>query len=177
MTRFLTCYILIASQLQLCGSYKVAGAPPFLTTYLAFQLEGIEIMSNPIASPTDSPGTEKPLSVHQHEHQPPPKNKLEDLHKLNSKLAHPLSGIPHEELMEMGAVYARENDMEDLQEEFRKGALLAQDPEAFDTLPLLTDDDKYYLRREVTHKWSHPKALYHMVVMCSMAAAVQGMGT
>jgi len=134
-------------------------------------------MSNPIASSTGSPDTEKPLSVHQHEGQLPPKIQPEDLHKLNSKLAHPLSGISHEELMEMGASYARENDMEDLQDEFRKGALLAQNPEAFDTLPLLTEDDKYYLRREVTHKWSHPTALYHMVVMCSMAAAVQGMGT
>ncbi|RPA97130.1 hypothetical protein L873DRAFT_1791185 [Choiromyces venosus 120613-1] len=131
-------------------------------------------MSNPIASTTGSPDTEKPLSVQQHEN-PPPRIQAGDLHKINSKLAHPLSGIPHEDLMEMGAAYARENDMEDLQDEFRKGALLAQNPEAFDTLPLLTDDDKHYLRREVTHKWSHPMALYHMVVMCSMAAAVQGM--
>ncbi|KAG0128877.1 transporter-domain-containing protein [Tuber indicum] len=132
-------------------------------------------MSNPISSTVGSPDAEKPLSAGPHEHQPAPKNQPEDLQKLNSKLAHPLSGIPHEELMEMGASYARENGMEDLQDEFRKGALLAQNPEAFDTLPLLTDDDKYYLRREVTHKWSHPKDLYHMVVMCSMAAAVQGM--
>ncbi|CUS09539.1 unnamed protein product [Tuber aestivum] len=121
-------------------------------------------MSNPIASTVGSPDTGKPPSVEQHE-QSAPKSQPEDLHRLNSKLAHPLSGIPHEELMEMGASYARENEMEDLQDEFRKGALLAQNPQAFDTLPLLTDDDKYYLRREVTHKWSHPKDLYHMVVM------------
>lgn len=31
------------------------------------------------------------------------------------------------------------------------------------------------LRREVTHKWDQPAALYWLVVCCSMAAAVQGM--
>jgi hypothetical protein len=75
----------------------------------------------------------------------------------------------------MGAKYARDNDMAEFQDDFRKGAMLAQDNAAFEALPLLTDDEREVLRREVTHRWSHPMALYHMVTMCSLAAAVQGM--
>lgn len=115
---------------------------------------------------------EKPTSVHEDEN-------LENtavFRGANSKLAHPLAGYSHAQLIEMGAVYARDHGMEDLQEEFSKGALLAQDPGAFESMPLLTEEDKVVLRREITHKWSHPKQLYHMVIMCSLAAATQGMG-
>lgn len=110
------------------------------------------------------------------EHEPKARNQPDSIRAINYKLAHPLAGISQAELMDMGAAYACEHGMEDLQDEFRKGALLAQNPELFETLPLLTDEDKEILRREVTHKWSHPMALYHMVIMCSLAAAVQGMG-
>ncbi|KAF8891725.1 hypothetical protein BD779DRAFT_1512721, partial [Infundibulicybe gibba] len=53
--------------------------------------------------------------------------------------------------------------------------LVAQDPLAFDTLPLLDEDDKAALRHEITHKWSQPAMLYYLVILCSVAAAVQGM--
>lgn len=121
--------------------------------------------------PSGSSG-EKPISVHEDETLAP----AAALKSANSKLAHPLAGYSHARLIEMGAAYARDHEMEDLQEEFSKGALLAQDPGAFETMPLLTEEDKVVLRREITHKWSHPKQLYHMVAMCSLAAATQGMG-
>lgn len=95
---------------------------------------------------------------------------------INAKLANPLAGYSLEQLQEMGATYARENDMVEFEDDFRKGAMLAQDPKAYDTLPLLDDADRDILNREFTHKWSHPATLYHMVIMCSLAAAVQGMG-
>lgn len=113
--------------------------------------------------------SEKPTSVHEEEAPSYPA-------AVNSKLAHPLAGYSHAQLIDMGAAYARDHGMEDLQEEFSKGALLAQDGGAFETMPLLTEEDRVVLRREITHKWSHPKQLYHMVVMCSLAAATQGMG-
>lgn len=125
------------------------------------------------AVPPES-SNEKPISVHENEHQTLEHSAA--LHKVNSRLAHPLAGYSHDQLIEMGAAYARDHEMSDLQEEFSKGALLAQDPGAFETLPLLTDDDRNVLRREITHKWSHPRQLYHLVVMCSLAAATQGMG-
>jgi len=98
-----------------------------------------------------------------------------NLANINAKLANPLAGYNHAELQEMGASYARKYGLDEYAEEFSKGAMLAQDPQAFETIPLLTDDDRNILRREVSHRWSHPMSLYHMVVMCSVAAAVQGM--
>jgi hypothetical protein len=101
--------------------------------------------------------------------------KEKEIADINAKLANPLSGYSRDQLQEMGATYARTHDMAEFEDDFRKGAMLAQDPSAFETLPLLTDDERNILRREVTHRWSHPMSLYHMVIMCSIAAAVQGM--
>ncbi|KAK7472875.1 hypothetical protein VKT23_000983 [Stygiomarasmius scandens] len=94
---------------------------------------------------------------------------------VNVKLANPLAGLSHEQLMEDGKAFAESHDLGDLVLEFQKGALVAQDPLAFEDLPLLDEDDKATLRREVTHKWDQPKTLYYLVVLCSLAAAVQGM--
>lgn len=63
----------------------------------------------------------------------------------------------------------------DIIPELRKGALIAQDPTAFESVDLLDESDRVFLREETTHKWRQPKMLYYMVVMSSLAAAVQGM--
>ena len=93
---------------------------------------------------------------------------------LNAKLANPLEGIPRGQLAEDGRNFAREHGMEHLAEEFSKGALIAQDPYAFETLAQLTEQDKEVLRRERTHRWDHPITLYYLAVLCSVAACVQG---
>jgi hypothetical protein len=93
---------------------------------------------------------------------------------INVKLANPLAGLSHEQLMNDGRQFAESHGLGDLTLEFQKGALVAQDPLAFEGLPLLDEDDKDTLRREVTHKWDQPKVLYYLVALCSMAAAVQG---
>lgn len=100
----------------------------------------------------------------------------------------------------MGRAFAREKGLGEYEVEFARGAQAAQDPLAFESLPLLSDEDKEVLRRETTHRWSHPAAvrprflpllassipseavltslrhqLYFLVICCSMAAATQGM--
>ncbi|GAA5919070.1 hypothetical protein JCM6882_003711 [Rhodosporidiobolus microsporus] len=90
-------------------------------------------------------------------------------------LDNPLGGISLDRLEAMGRAFAREKGLEEFELEFAKGAQAAQDPTAIDTLPLLSEEDKEVIRREVTHKWDHPKTLYFLVVCCSMAAALQGM--
>lgn len=82
--------------------------------------------------------------------------KEKELQELNAKLANPLAGYSHEELQEMGAKYAREHDMEEFQEEFMKGAMLAQDAKAYDTLPMLNDEDRKVLHDEIHRKWHQP---------------------
>jgi len=57
---------------------------------------------------------------------------------------------------------------------FRKGALVAQNPGNYESMPELSDGEKDALRNEVTHKWSHPMKLYMTVIVCSLGAAVQG---
>lgn len=92
----------------------------------------------------------------------------------NAKLANPLEGIPHDQLIADAAAFAKSHGLGHLTEVFQKGALVAQDPSAFESLPLLDDEDRNVLRREVTHKWRQPAQLYYLVILCSMAAAVQG---
>lgn len=80
----------------------------------------------------------------------------EKLAELNVKLANPLAGFLHQELQEKGALYAREHGLEEYQEEFKKGAMLAADPKAYNDLPLLTDEDRKVLDDEIHQKWKQP---------------------
>jgi hypothetical protein len=94
--------------------------------------------------------------------------------EINAKLANPLAGRSHERLMTEGEAFARKFDLQDLTDEFRKGAVVAQDPLGFESLSMLSEDDKASLRREIEHKWDQPLRLYLLVICCSVAAAVQG---
>ncbi|KAI0778880.1 hypothetical protein BD413DRAFT_464840 [Trametes elegans] len=93
----------------------------------------------------------------------------------SAKLANPLTGIPHDQLVQDAADFAKLHGLDRFEQEFRKGALVAQDPAAFETLADLDEDDKAVLRRESTHRWAQPKQLYYLVILCSLSAAVQGM--
>jgi len=104
-------------------------------------------------------------------------DQVDDVHALNVKLANPLQGLSHEQLMADGEAFARDYGLAHLTEEFKKGALIAQNPAVFETLPLLTEQDKAILRRELTHKWDQPLTLYYLVILCSVAAAVQGVSS
>lgn len=70
--------------------------------------------------------------------------------------------------------YAKENNLMDILPLLKKGALAAQSPHLIDTLPELDESEREAFRREVTHRWSHPKVLYFTIVLCSIAAAIQG---
>lgn len=94
---------------------------------------------------------------------------------VNAALENPLTGISLERLEAMGRAFANEKGLGQYETEFAKGAQVAQDPLAFESIDMLNDEDKNVLRREVTHKWDHPKMLYFLVICCSMCAAVQGM--
>ncbi|CAL1708147.1 unnamed protein product [Somion occarium] len=100
---------------------------------------------------------------------------IDNVRNINAKLANPLSGIPHDKLMANAAQFAEDHGLGHLKEEFKKGALVAQDPTAFESLPMLDDADRNVLRRELTHRWDQPWELYYLVILCSLAAAVQGM--
>lgn len=94
--------------------------------------------------------------------------------KANVKLANPLAGIPHDQLMEDAANFAKSHGLGHFEDDFKKGALIAQDPAVFESLPQLSEEDKVILRRELTHRWDQPAQLYYLVILCSLSAAVQG---
>ena len=70
--------------------------------------------------------------------------------------------------------YAHKNQLTDILPLLRKGALVAQDPAGFESLPEIDEEDRVHLRNEVLHRWKHPKILYITIVMNSIAAAIQG---
>jgi hypothetical protein len=108
------------------------------------------------------------------EKRPQPSDFDHNLSNVNAKLANPLAGLPQEQLMENGAEFARTYGLGHLEDLFRKGALAAQDPLAFESISHFTDTEKDIFRREFTHRWDHPSTLYYLVILCSVAAAVQG---
>ncbi|KAF8521253.1 MFS sugar transporter [Hysterangium stoloniferum] len=94
---------------------------------------------------------------------------------INARLVNPLTGFTHEELTLQGKDFAKRYELGHYEDVFVKGAIVAQDPTAFEQLSMLSSDDKDVLRTEITHRWKQPRELYYLVVACSMAAAVQGM--
>lgn len=98
-----------------------------------------------------------------------------DQEKLSAAFENPLSGISKEQLLQEVESFCRDNNLSEHIDAFRRGALVAQNPDQMESISELTDDDRNVLRREVTHRWSQPLTLYWLVIMCSLAAAVQGM--
>jgi hypothetical protein len=123
----------------------------------------------------DSVDKQSPVgSLHDEKH--PPHVPVDD-NVINARLANPLAGLSHQQLMDNGAEFARTHGLGDLEELFRKGALAAQDPLAFEGIPHFSEIEKDIFRRELTHRWDHPAALYYLVILCSVAAAVQGVSS
>ncbi|KAK9378816.1 uncharacterized protein V2V93DRAFT_328391 [Kockiozyma suomiensis] len=109
-------------------------------------------------------------------------NSMSPPHSLHEKQLHvadennPLTGMSYDEILASATAYATSNGLEDFVDEFRKGALVARNPTALgQDVDLLTDADRESLIYEVEHRWSQPFQLYSLVVLCSLAAAVQGM--
>lgn len=97
--------------------------------------------------------------------------------RANAKLANPLARISHAQLEDMGEKYAMKYQIgakEDIRA-FQKGAVLAQDPMKFESVQDLTSEELAILRKEFTHRWSQPKLMYIVIILCSTCAAVQGM--
>ncbi|KAF8527257.1 hypothetical protein JB92DRAFT_2868261 [Gautieria morchelliformis] len=93
---------------------------------------------------------------------------------LSARIRNPLAGISRKRLMADVDKFAQEQNMTDISFLLRKGALVAQNPPAFESIEGLDENEREALRNEVVHKWSQPRALYLTVILCSVGAAVQG---
>ncbi|KAM0787701.1 hypothetical protein ACM66B_003761 [Microbotryomycetes sp. NB124-2] len=95
-------------------------------------------------------------------------------HNLSGKVQNPLHGLSREELFSRVDAFCNNNGLEAERDLFRKGAMVAQAPGDFEDFAELSEDDKYHIRREITNRWSQPWSLYFTVIVCSLAACVQG---
>lgn len=57
---------------------------------------------------------------------------------------------------------------------FGRAALVARDPENFDTVDELTGDERAALTYEKDHKWHGPFMLWYSISLCAVGAATQG---
>jgi hypothetical protein len=69
--------------------------------------------------------------------------------------------------------FAKEHQLTELTPLLMKGAFVAKDPPAFESVDGLTEDEKTAIRNEVLHKWRQPKSLFFTIILCSIGAAVQ----
>jgi sugar porter (SP) family MFS transporter len=97
---------------------------------------------------------------------------------LNAKLANPLDGYSFAELEGLGRDYAKTHaigEAEDIRA-FELGAVLAQAPEKYEIIrDHCSTEEMTVLENEFNSRWSQPKLLYLVIVLCSTCAAVQGM--
>ena len=100
-----------------------------------------------------------------------------DRQKANAKLANPLAGYSAKQLRKMGKNYALEHALVEPEDfrAFELGALLAQSPKDWEKVEDLRPEEREVLRKEFASRWSQPKLLYLVIILCSTCAAVQGM--
>ncbi|KAK4653040.1 hypothetical protein QC762_504520 [Podospora pseudocomata] len=96
---------------------------------------------------------------------------------LEARIKNPLEGIPRDQLMLRVEAFCEEKGLAQHVQLFRKGALVAQNPDDYDRIDgteALDEAEKKALRDEVEHKWRLPAKLFLTIATCSIGAAVQG---
>ncbi|KAF3163826.1 hypothetical protein TWF225_001997 [Orbilia oligospora] len=93
---------------------------------------------------------------------------------VEAKIKNPLAGLSREALFADVDRFATENDLEDIKDDLRKGALVAQDPGNYEQVVELDDAERQALKDEAEHIYKQPMSLYISIIVCSIGAAVQG---
>ncbi|CAO2648164.1 Nn.00g090860.m01.CDS01 [Neocucurbitaria sp. VM-36] len=99
---------------------------------------------------------------------------IDFVRNINANIINPLEGISRDRLRHKVDAFCESWGFQEELEYFQKGALVAQNPDMFEDIPELTEDDKYHIRRETTHRWHLPKDLYYAIALCSLGSAIQG---
>ncbi|KAK5165601.1 uncharacterized protein LTR77_009130 [Saxophila tyrrhenica] len=93
-------------------------------------------------------------------------------------LRNPLAGMTENETLADVDTFVEQRGLNQYRETFRKGALLAranQRPDGFEQVDAVSEEEKGFLRQEITSRWSQPFMLYFLVILCAGSAIVQGM--
>ncbi|KAF1834829.1 plastidic glucose transporter 4 [Decorospora gaudefroyi] len=114
-------------------------------------------------------------STQHHEHAGEPRARQASV---AAKLRNPLAGLSEQQVIADVDAWCVEKNLQEHQELFRKGALIArvgQRDDGFEYVNQLSSEEKDWLRHEISHRWSQPFMLYFLVVLCAGSAIVQGM--
>ncbi|KEF52043.1 uncharacterized protein A1O9_12033 [Exophiala aquamarina CBS 119918] len=90
------------------------------------------------------------------------------------EIRNPLVDLSREQLMHDVEEYATSHNLSELLPQLRTGALAAQNPFTFETMPEFNEEELELLRHEITNKWRQPRILYFTILLNSIAAAIQG---
>ncbi|KAF7674591.1 plastidic glucose transporter 4 [Alternaria burnsii] len=86
----------------------------------------------------------------------------------------PLTRQTKAECVSAAERWAATHGMEEHSTLFGKAALIARDPDRFEMLTDLTQDERDALIYERDHKWHGPKMLWYSIGLCAIGAATQG---
>lgn len=95
-----------------------------------------------------------------------------------AKLRNPLAGLSEEQVVADVDAWCVDKGLVEHQDAFRKGALIArmgQRDDGYEYVSQLSEEEKGIFRHEQAHRWSQPKMLYFLVILCAGSAIVQGM--
>ncbi|SMQ49672.1 unnamed protein product [Zymoseptoria tritici ST99CH_3D7] len=92
----------------------------------------------------------------------------------DATIRNPLAHLAKDQLEQQVSQFCATYGFQERLDLFQKAALVAQRPEHFEEIPELSEEDKYVLRREVTHRWHLPWRLYMCIGIVSLGSAIQG---
>lgn len=71
-------------------------------------------------------------------------------------------------------IFAESHDLAEDVDLFGRAALVARDPDHFETMTELDDQERAALSYEREHKWHGPFMLWYSISLCAVGAATQG---
>jgi len=86
----------------------------------------------------------------------------------------PLARLSKGHTIEQAQAFATGFGMEEHADLFARAALIARDPDRFEMLTDLKEDERAALIYERDHKWHGPKMLWYSIGLCAVGAATQG---
>ncbi|KAL1406804.1 hypothetical protein Q8F55_006211 [Vanrija albida] len=94
--------------------------------------------------------------------------------KQNNIVENPLLRYTDEQVIQGAELFTKDKGLDEYRELFANAALVARDPDGFNHIPSLSEEERSALQYEVDHKWSQPKMLYFAMLLCAIGAATQG---
>ncbi|CAG8262557.1 unnamed protein product [Penicillium olsonii] len=86
----------------------------------------------------------------------------------------PLTRNSREQVVLDAQAFAETSGMPEHAELFGRAALVARDPDGFESIPELTQEERDALAYERDHKWHGSKMLWYSISLCAVGAATQG---